>query len=252
MINLIGYWASKDPDSEQYPDPIKMQDSEFWKTRDKDAVIAYLKNGYHCNHYRGFSGCRICHQTLGTHERTDGVWCWPDKLEHYIEKHNVILPDEFITHVAQAPKLLPCQIEAQLMVQGIQPHVQGDLRFFDFHPDETFWVEWGRKYRGETYEEMKARFKILAGDYERNTQFLSGGYGSAPEFGAIVAMGKEALPFVMRKIIDGGAWPWFQVMSAILGEGPPIEEKARGRLHLVYAKYLQWASHKGILPSEPL
>ena len=143
MIKLIGYWG---PD-QQYPDPKKMQDPEFWKTRDRDAIIKHLKNGYPCNHYRGYSGCRICNQDLGTHERTDGVWCWPDKLEHYVKTHNVILPEDFIAHVTHFPKLLPYQIEVLLVTQGIKPYTeQDDLKFFNFHPDETSWVEWGKKW----------------------------------------------------------------------------------------------------------
>lgn len=246
---LLGYWHSTNEGGEQYPDPSKMQDPEFWKTRDKAAVIEYLKAGRDCNHYRGFSGCRICKRILGMYEMTDGVWCWPEMLEHYIEAHDVILPEEFIIHVAKGIKLLPCQTEVHLLAMGVKPYAEQEGRkYFNFHPDETFWVEWGRKWRGESYEELKARFKALAAEYDRQTMVLSGGYGGLAAFTPIVAMGKEILPFVMRKIIDGGAWPWFEVMNVISGRVPHLEEHERGRLHLVYAKYLQM----GILPSEPL
>jgi len=249
MPKLLGYWHSTNEGGEQYPDPSKMQDPEFWGNCGvpQQSVIEYLKAGRPCNHYRGYSGCRICGEILGTYEKTDGVWCWPDKLEHYVEKHNVVLPEEFIKHVGGPVKLDPAEIDKQLMSMGIKPHEQGELKFFTFHPDETFWVEWGKKWRGESYEELKARFKALATEYDRQTMVLSGGFGGLAAFTPIVAMGKEILPFVMRKIIDGGAWPWFEVMDA-LGKHPHVEDHERGRLHLVYAKYLQM----GILPSEPL
>ena len=136
MPRLLGYWTNG-----RYPDPSKMQDPEFWKTRDKAAVIAYLKSGLDCNHYLGFSGCRICGVILGTHEMTDGVWCWPKKLEHYVEAHDVVLPEEFIGHVSVAPKPDPAQVKLQLKACGIKP----DAGSFYFRPDETFWVEWGKK-----------------------------------------------------------------------------------------------------------
>ena len=150
MIKLIGYWTHNGSSEEGYPDPCKMQDPKFWETRDKAGVIKYLKNGRHCNQYLGYSGCRICDQMLGTHERTDGVWCWPDKLEHYIEVHDVVLPEEFIKHTTE---LFPIHFE--ITTGSTQP-------LEDFHPDETFWVEWSKKYRDETYDELKARFKTLA------------------------------------------------------------------------------------------
>jgi hypothetical protein len=37
---------------------------------------------------------------------TDGVYCWPEGLAHYVKEHDVRLPDEFVTHVARAPKPL--------------------------------------------------------------------------------------------------------------------------------------------------
>ena len=38
---------------------------------------------------------------------TDGVWAWPSDLAEYIEKHNVCLPAEFISHIVDAKYLVP-------------------------------------------------------------------------------------------------------------------------------------------------
>jgi hypothetical protein len=98
---LIGYWYSKDKDDAHYPDPKNLIDEAFYKAnwRIKNQLSGHLFNGVPCNHYRGYSGCRICGERLGTFERTDGIYVWPDKLEHYIEVHNVRLPEQFINHV---------------------------------------------------------------------------------------------------------------------------------------------------------
>jgi hypothetical protein len=36
---------------------------------------------------------------MGSHDLTDGVFVWPEGYAHYIEKHDVKPPREFIEHV---------------------------------------------------------------------------------------------------------------------------------------------------------
>ena len=43
--------------------------------------------------------CRICGQENGALELTDGTWCWPDGLAHYLRDHDVRLPQVFVDHV---------------------------------------------------------------------------------------------------------------------------------------------------------
>jgi hypothetical protein len=40
---------------------------------------------------------------MGRAELTDGVYVWPEGLAHYLEKHNVRLPKEFVQHVLSSP-----------------------------------------------------------------------------------------------------------------------------------------------------
>ena len=47
----------------------------------------------------GYSYCRICGNTLGSYERTDGTYIWPVDLSHYIRYHEIRLPMEFIKHI---------------------------------------------------------------------------------------------------------------------------------------------------------
>jgi len=42
---------------------------------------------------------------MGRGELTDGVYMWPEGLAHYLEKHNVRLPQEFVDHVLKSIEL---------------------------------------------------------------------------------------------------------------------------------------------------
>src|SRR5262245_48523055 len=48
----------------------------------------------------GFSCCRfdcgIPDNEMGSCDLYDGKWLWPEGLAHYVERHSVRLPDEFI------------------------------------------------------------------------------------------------------------------------------------------------------------
>jgi len=46
---------------------------------------------------------------MGELEMSDGIYVWPDGLAHYIEEHNVRLPEEFVAHVLRegSPKKPP-------------------------------------------------------------------------------------------------------------------------------------------------
>jgi hypothetical protein len=45
---------------------------------------------------------------MGSSDLTDGTWLWPEGLAHYVRKHDVVLPEEFIAHVvSRAPQKQP-------------------------------------------------------------------------------------------------------------------------------------------------
>jgi hypothetical protein len=47
----------------------------------------------------GISDCRFCKQENGTGALTDGAFCWPEGLPHYVWEHEVRLPTPFVEHV---------------------------------------------------------------------------------------------------------------------------------------------------------
>jgi hypothetical protein len=103
-LKLLGYWKNNYKENEKYPNPNKFLSSQFWDDIykkyyiHKDYIVTYLDGGIRLNHYRGFSTCRICSDILGSCERTDYVYIWPDKLSHYVKEHDLILPIDFIEH----------------------------------------------------------------------------------------------------------------------------------------------------------
>ena len=69
-----------------------------WRPHQRQAILAYLSSGAQWAGYRGRSTCRFddCTETdLGSTDQTDGVWVWPEGLAHYVEAHDVRLPDAF-------------------------------------------------------------------------------------------------------------------------------------------------------------
>lgn len=76
-------------------------------------VIAYLRSAQVVETYRGLSHCRydcgISNREMGHRELSDGVWIWPEGLAHYVERHYLPLPQEFLEtaqrHAWQPPEI---------------------------------------------------------------------------------------------------------------------------------------------------
>jgi hypothetical protein len=103
-LSLIGYWsepAAPADRSRGWPDPQELTGER--SPDDRGAVVAYLRRGTVFRHFSGRAECRICGDALGTQELTDGVWAWPDGLDHYVERHGVRLPEDFVA-AARAPE----------------------------------------------------------------------------------------------------------------------------------------------------
>jgi len=160
MLTLIGYWTEKGwvkefrqekyeyfkekfgvlaaqnyldtcPPIEEKQDPYihpkQVIDPEFWQKHNKEKISQYLKSGTVAIRYRGFSCCRLCEKMLGSCERTDGIWAWPDMLEHYVDEHDVILPIPFLNHAESN-------------------NYKIDIDGFDYNTDLTFWEEWCNRH----------------------------------------------------------------------------------------------------------
>ena len=128
MLQAIGFWLG--PDDWSLIHPKRLVDPD-WQSSDRAKIVSYLRAASPVDAYLGYSWCRfkcgIADHELGDSDLTDGIWCWPFGLAHYVEQHLVKLPDEFVAH-AEAADWNPPQID--------EVPINYDL---------TFWRSWCRK-----------------------------------------------------------------------------------------------------------
>lgn len=91
----IGYWFSQEephlPNPKDFVNP-------YWDITERNAVVAYLRAGNKGPAFKGSAPCRLCPERLGSCDMYDDVYMWPQKTEHYLLKHGVKPPQEFIDH----------------------------------------------------------------------------------------------------------------------------------------------------------
>lgn len=100
LVRVIGYWKGPCEPDEALPDPTGFIDPA-WDPVIRSEVIGYLRTGEAPFTSAGTSECRLCGCTNGSEERSDGTFLWPEGLAHYLEFHDVRLPDEFVAHAAE-------------------------------------------------------------------------------------------------------------------------------------------------------
>src|ERR1041385_1692157 len=99
----LGFWRYPyAKGQEDLPDPHDLVRCNWIPSDERVNLVAYLKAGATYETWRGLSHCRfrcgVPDREMGCHDFTDGVWVWPQGLFHYIDKHDVMLPDEFVDH----------------------------------------------------------------------------------------------------------------------------------------------------------
>lgn len=95
-LRRIGHWGGGGSDG--LPDP-RLLTAASWDATEREDVEDYLARGFVSRAYLGYETCRICGQPNGSLELSDGSYCWPEGLLHYLHVHAVSLPREFIDHV---------------------------------------------------------------------------------------------------------------------------------------------------------
>jgi hypothetical protein len=131
----VGYW--KNDECRRYPQPEWLV-QPGWHTQELAKIITYLRSERIYMSYLGYSYCRFsdcrdeCRECNGDCDLTDGVWVWPEGLAHYIEKHSVILPEEFVSTMRSNDWRISQQIDMSKVKTGW---------------DTTFWIKWARKRR---------------------------------------------------------------------------------------------------------
>ncbi len=134
-MKAIGYWIKSLRDEKYFPPQafVGIQEPVV-----KDRVIEYLSNGKVYRKYRGFSWCRfrcnLPHQEMGACDLTDGKWVWPEGLAHYVDKHDVKLPTDFVNQTKNTIGF------------------SGDVNSLPL-PSDEYWVEWCNKTASQDIKE---------------------------------------------------------------------------------------------------
>jgi len=70
---------------------------------------------------------------MGSWDLTDGEWVRPQGLAHYVERHRVCLPDEFVETMRVNCWRVPREV-------ALLPPGEAGLNY-----DWSFWVAWARR-----------------------------------------------------------------------------------------------------------
>jgi hypothetical protein len=80
----------------------------------------------------GFSRCRFeggpPDEEMGSADRTDGTWLWPEGLHVYANRYNIRLPSEFIRHIEANNYSIPDNLDREQL--ELTP------------ADVSFWTAW--------------------------------------------------------------------------------------------------------------
>ncbi len=137
---MIGYWSSSPslrwPETQQFPHPEMLIDLN-WHHNERRKIAEYLRSGWTHTQWRGVSFCRfqcdISSREMGSKCLTDGEWTWPEGLVHYVEKHGVQLPEEFIDTMRKY------EWNAQNCYKEPYQVPKGE---YDF----SYWIEWSSRF----------------------------------------------------------------------------------------------------------
>ena len=88
----------------------------------KSKIVHYLKSGNVFLPSLGYSYCRfrcgVSSFEMGTRDLTDGVWMWPEGFAHYVESHDIKLPEKFIEHMHLVNwEMNPCTPKIEINVK---------------------------------------------------------------------------------------------------------------------------------------
>jgi hypothetical protein len=69
-----------------------------------------------------------------------------------------------------------------------------------------------------------------------------------PAYKEIIAMGPEAVPYMLEDMIQNGPDHWFVALYLITGVRP-IEDRDAGKMQVMADKWIEWGRDHGYLPA---
>jgi hypothetical protein len=143
-----------------------------------------------------------------------------------------------------------------------------DATSYDDRPKETdlgkvaelmrgFMIQWESRFRSlprerieGAKEDFEARqiFDRFYAEWNRDTATSSNMTRiiTHPAYYSIIAMGKRALPYILKSLEDGGG-PWFVALEAIVTDGSPVSSEHRNNARQMREDWLIWGRKHGYL-----
>jgi Leucine Rich repeat len=98
-----------------------------WAREERPRIVRYLTEAPVIAHSCGLSYCRFGCGTNGSGEHSDGVWVWPEGLAHYLHRHDVRLPEDFVAHMRS---------------RHFRPPATSHVELFAAHGSSARWRRW--------------------------------------------------------------------------------------------------------------
>jgi len=139
VLKAIGFWRDNNGIFKLCPSPQSLVRAG-WHLAERERILDYLRSGFAFLSYGGWSTCRFgcaAGQSNGCCDFTDGEWAWPEGLAHYVQCHDVMLPEEFVETMWANNWCVPDV--ADLVPPGMW---RDDLRF---------WLEWVATHRRQGF-----------------------------------------------------------------------------------------------------
>jgi hypothetical protein len=150
-VRGIGWWINPDEERTfEFPHPSALVRPGWLSAESESSLLVYLRSAPQFDAARGLSWCRfkcdVSDRVMGFREFWDGVWVWPEGLAHYVESHEVCLPDEFVQHALSTP--LPTSLERP---KGVRIFRDGERARIvrDVEPDFDYWINWANNSKNE-------------------------------------------------------------------------------------------------------
>lgn len=108
----FGFWASPEDAEPCFP-KIEEWLAPQWQPEDRPQLLAYIQG---CPVViaasAGTKVCRRCQQRMnGSAFQSDGAWLWPVSLGHYMQAHEVRIPDALVAYIRSRNYQFPSRVD---------------------------------------------------------------------------------------------------------------------------------------------
>ena len=140
VLKAIGFWRDNNGIFKLCPSAQSLVRAG-WHMAERERILDYLRSGFAFLSYGGWSTCRFgcaAGESNGCSDFTDGEWDWPEGLAHYVQCHDVMLPEEFVETMRANDWRVPDV--ADLVPPGM------------WKSNYRFWIDWAATHHGQGFQ----------------------------------------------------------------------------------------------------